>query len=148
MATTEEVNPVRGKDQEGPGSFGVSASNGVKKLAALARIRVGDAELDKFTSEFDAILAYIGQLEKLELPQGVALQSSILAYIGQLEKLELPQGVALRSSTALRNIMREDGLPHAPGVYTEKLAEQFPARLPAPSGEGMYLEVKQIISHE
>ena len=98
----------------------------VKKLAVLARIRVKDAELEKFTKEFDAILA----------------------YIGQLEKLELPQGVALRSSTALRNIMREDGLPHAPGVYTEKLAEQFPARLPAPSGEGMYLEVKQIISHE
>lgn len=90
----------------------------VKKLAALARIRVGDAELEKFTSEFDAILAYIGQLEKLELPKG---------------GMEKP---------ALRNVMREDAEPHASGAYTEKIAEQFPAR------EGDALLVKQIISHD
>lgn len=92
----------------------------VKKLAALARIKVEDAELEKFTSEFDAILK----------------------YVGQLEKLELPQGDALRSETALHNVMREDSEPHAPGAYTEKLAAQFPAR------EGNALSVKQIISHE
>ena len=90
----------------------------VKKLAALARIRVEDAELEKFTSEFDAILSYIGKLEKLELPKGNG------------------------GKPALRNVMREDGEPHAPGVYTEKLAEQFPAR------EGDALSVKQIISHD
>ncbi len=90
----------------------------VKKLAALARIRVGDSELAKFTSEFDAILAYVGQLEKLELPKGGG---------------EKP---------ALRNVMREDGEPHAGGAYTERLAEQFPQR------EGDALSVKQIISHD
>jgi aspartyl-tRNA(Asn)/glutamyl-tRNA(Gln) amidotransferase subunit C len=90
----------------------------VKKLAALARIKVADAELEKFTSEFDAILAYIGQLEKLELPKG-----------GE-------------TKPALRNVMREDGEPHASGMYTEKLAEQFPAR------EDNALSVKQIITHE
>jgi aspartyl-tRNA(Asn)/glutamyl-tRNA(Gln) amidotransferase subunit C len=90
----------------------------VQKLAALARIRVEDSELEKFTSEFDAILAYVGQLEKLELPS---------------EKNTKP---------ALRNVMREDGEPHAGGAYTEKLAEQFPQR------EGDALSVKQIISHE
>lgn len=92
----------------------------VKKLAALARIRVEDNELEKFTSEFDAILA----------------------YIGQLEKLELPQGDALRDKPALRNVMRKDGEPHEAGMYTEKLAEQFPQR------EGDALSVKQIITHE
>lgn len=92
----------------------------VKKLAALARIRVEDSELEKFTSEFDAILAYIGQLEKLELPQGDALQNK----------------------PALRNVMRADGDPHASGEYTKKLVEQFPAR----SGDA--LSVKQIISHD
>jgi len=91
----------------------------VKKLAALARIRVEDSELEKFTSEFDAILAYVGQLENLELPQGL--------------KEEKP---------LLRNVMREDGEPHAPRAYTEKLVEQFPAR------EGDALAVKQIITHE
>lgn len=91
----------------------------VKKLAALARIKVGDAELEKFTSEFDAILAYISQLEKLELPKDIAGEKP-----------------------ALRNVMREDGVPYAPGAYTEKLAEQFPKR------EGDALSVKQIITHD
>jgi aspartyl/glutamyl-tRNA(Asn/Gln) amidotransferase C subunit len=100
----------------------------VKKLAALARIRVGDAELEKFTSEFDAILAYIGQLEKLELPKGAV------------------------AKPPLHNVMREDGEPHAAGAYTEKLAGQFPARSSFAEAtedkEGVYLEVKQIITHE
>ena len=91
----------------------------VKKLAGLARIRVEDSELEKFTSEFDAILAYIGQLERLDLPPASSLQP--------------PE---------LRNVLREDGEPHAAGAYTEKLAEQFPAR------EGNALSVKQIITHD
>ncbi len=90
----------------------------VKKLAALARIRVEDSELEKFTREFDAILAYVGQLEKLELPS---------------------TGV---DKPMLRNVMRADSQPHEAGKYTEKLAEQFSAR------EGDALLVKQIISHE
>ena len=90
----------------------------VKKLAALARIRIDDAELEAFTSEFDAILAYVGQLEKLELPKG-----------GE-------------AKPPLRTVMREDGEPHATEEYTEKLAAQFPAR------EGDALSVKQIISHD
>lgn len=91
----------------------------VKKLAGLARIEVSEEELPKFVKEFDAILAYVSQLEKLDLPKGA--------------ELELPP---------LRNVMREDGEPHASGKYTEKLAEQFPAR------EGDALVVKQVITHE
>lgn len=91
----------------------------VKKLAALARIRVPEGELEKFTKEFDAILAYISQLEALDLPVGV--------------ESELP---------ALRNVMRLDGEPHATGKHTQMLAEQFPAR------EGDALVVKQVITHE
>jgi len=90
----------------------------VKKLAALARITVADAELEKFTGEFDAILAYVGQLEKLDLPKGEG------------------------GKPPLRNVMRADGEPHTAGLYTEKLAEQFPAR------EGDALSVKQIITHD
>ncbi len=89
----------------------------VKKLAALARVKVTDDELEKFTSEFDAILAYVGQLEKLELPTDKG------------------------AKPALRNVMREDGEPHAGSAYTEKLAEQFPQR------EGDALSVKQILTH-
>ena len=90
----------------------------VKKLAGLARIKVEDAELEKFTREFDAILAYVSKLEKLELSG---------------EKEEKP---------ALRNVMREDGEPHASGAYTAKIVEQFPA------SENNALVVKQIITHE
>jgi aspartyl/glutamyl-tRNA(Asn/Gln) amidotransferase C subunit len=100
----------------------------VKKLAALSRISIRDEELEKFTKEFDAILAYIGQLEKLEIHKG-----------GE-------------AKPELRNVMREDGEPRAPKTYTEKLAKQFPARSffaeASKDKEGVYLEVKQIITHE
>ena len=90
----------------------------VKKLAALARISVPEEGLAEFTKEFDAILAYVGQLEKLELPEGL--------------KDEKP---------ALRNVYREDANATPAGEWTEKLAGAFPER------EGDYLVVKQIISH-
>lgn len=90
----------------------------VQKLATLARIRVEDSELEKFTNEFDAILKYVGHLEKLKID------------------------IDGSGKPALRNVMREDGEPHASGAYTEKLAEQFPQR------EGDALSVKQIISHD
>jgi len=91
----------------------------VKKLSTLARIRVDEADLEKFTSEFDAILAYVGQLEKLDLPQG--------------REGEKP---------ALRNVIRADGVPHEAEAFTKILAEQFPQR------EGDALSVKQIIIHD
>ncbi len=91
----------------------------VKKLAALARIKVEDVDLEKFTKEFDAILAYVGQLEKLEIPQDLTGEKP-----------------------ALRNVMRTDGEPHAQGIFTEKIASQFSAR------EDDALSVKQIIQHD
>ena len=97
----------------------MATTDDVKKLAALARISIPDGELATFTAEFDAILAYVGQLEALGPPPAPAA-----------EKPEL------------RNVLRADGAPHAPGAYTEKLAEQFPAR------EGDALLVKQIITYE
>jgi aspartyl-tRNA(Asn)/glutamyl-tRNA(Gln) amidotransferase subunit C len=73
----------------------------VKKLAALARISVSDSEVEKFAVEFDAILAYVGQLEKLDVKKS----GSLLPYV---------------------NVMREDGEPHEKGKYTDTLVEQFP----------------------
>jgi|SRR3989344_2444849 len=91
----------------------------VQKLAGLARIKIGDAELEKFTKEFDAIIAYVGQLESLNLSPATSNQQPFL-----------------------RNVMREDGEPHAGGMYTEKLTAQFPTR------EGDALVVKQIIERD
>jgi len=95
----------------------------VKKLSELARIRVGDEELEKFTKEFDAILDYVGQLEKLNT-KGSA---ECLGNVG---------------TGTLRNVMRADGEPNTAGAFTEKIVEQFSAR------EGNALLVKQIINHE
>lgn len=91
----------------------------VQKLAALARIKVDGADLEKFAREFDAILAYVGQLEKLELPQDGKEEVSLL-----------------------RNVMRNDGEPYPAGTHTKKIVEQFPA------SEKNALVVKQIITHE
>ena len=97
----------------------MATTEDVKKLATLARITISDAELEKFTKEFDGILAYVGQLESLDLPKDMTGEKS-----------------------PLRNVMRADEAPFIAGSSTEKLAEQFPAR------EGDYLVVKQIITHD
>jgi aspartyl/glutamyl-tRNA(Asn/Gln) amidotransferase C subunit len=91
----------------------------VTKLAALARIRLSREEAETFTKEFDAILAYVSQLETLDLPAS--------------GEREMP---------LLHNVMREDGEPTPSGTNTEKLAAQFPSR------EGDALVVKQVITHD
>lgn len=96
----------------------MASADEVKKLAALARISVGDAELERFAKEFDGILAYVGQLNTLTVSGA---------------EVTVP---------VLKNVMHEDGKPHEGGMYTEKLAKQFPKR------SGDYLSVKQIISHD
>lgn len=100
-------------------SANMASAEEVKKLAALARIRVSEEELPKFTHEFDAVLAYVGQLEKLDLPRDL--------------KPEKPP---------LHNVMRTDEHPTPAGTNTEKLVAAFPER------EGDYLVVKQIITHD
>ena len=92
----------------------------VTKLASLARITVSEEEMPKFTAEFEAILAYVGQLDSLNLGRS-----------------DLPKEVPV-----LRNVFRADENPTPPRTWTEKLASAFPER------EGDALVVKQIITHE
>ena len=80
---------------------------------------MSEEELPKFTQEFDAVLAYVSQLEKLNLPKDLK-----------------------EAKPALRNVLREDGEPDAPGAWTETLASAFPER------KGNALVVKQIITHD
>ncbi len=91
----------------------------VKKLAALARISIDESELAGFTKEFDAILAYVGELDALALPT-------------ELRETKL----------ALRNVFRPDENPTPSGTWTDKIASAFPER------EGAALVVKKIISHD
>lgn len=90
----------------------------VKKLAELARLSIGDSELERFSKEFDSILKYISQIDELKVTKDA------------------------KSLPIVRNVFREDGEPHEGGIHTEKLVEQFPKR------DGDYLSVKQIITHD
>lgn len=94
-------------------------NDSVKKLAALARLEIPEDKLAAFAKEFDAILAYVGQLDSLSIDTS-----------------------ATPVAPPLKNVFREDVEPHESGKYTEKLASQFPQR------EGDALSVKQIIVHE
>lgn len=96
----------------------MATSEEVKKLAALARIEVGEAELEKFAKEFDGILAYVGQLDALTITH---------------ESGKRPQ---------VRNVFRHDAHPHEAAAHTKALTDAFPER------DGDYLKVKQIISYE
>ena len=75
----------------------------VRKLAELARIELPEEKLAKLVTEFDQVLAYVGQLDTLT--------------VNETEEL-LPY----------RNILRKDGEPHEKGIWTEALAAQFPER--------------------
>lgn len=90
----------------------------VKRLAALARVDVPEEDLARFAAEFDGILAYVGKLGDLKLPEGET-------------------GVP-----ALRNVLRADEGAHAPGTWTEAITAQFPQK------EGDSLSVKKILSHD
>ena len=90
----------------------------VEKLTALSRIEVSSEEMDKFVTELDAILAYVGQLDELSVTREVDTEPLV------------------------RNVMRDDSTPHEEGLYTKKLVEAFPKK------EDDYLSVKKIISYD
>ena len=91
----------------------------VQKLAALARLTLTEEECAKFAQEFDGILGYVGQIEALTITTPDA-----------------------RATPAVRNVMRDDGEPHASGTYTAAIIAEFPEKT------GDALKVKQIITHD
>lgn len=91
----------------------------VLKLAQLARISISPEEADKLSHEFEAILKYVGEVK------------------GATKNIN-DQG-SMTKDYALKNVFREDGEGHEPGIYTEKLLAEAPAR------EGNYIKVKKIL---
>lgn len=87
----------------------------VRKLAALSRIQVSDAEVVSLQGDMASILGYIEQINKANL--------ETVADI-------LPER---------RNVFREDGDANEPGSYTEKLLTNAPGR------EDDYVKVKKIL---
>lgn len=89
----------------------------VLKLAKLARIEVSEAEAEKFSDEFEAILGYVGQIKEAK-------------FESRTER---------REDFPLRNVMREDSKWHEPGIHTEALLNEAPKR------KGDFVEVKKIL---
>ena len=86
-------------------------------LAKLARIEISDAEAEKLSREFDAILGYVSEVKEVVPEQ----HSNILKNVGVF------------------NVMREDANPHESGIYTEKILNEAPAR------QDNFIKVKKIL---
>lgn len=87
----------------------------VGKVAKLARIQFTEAQLDKFSTQMDAIVKYVEQLNELDT-----------------EKVE-PTAHAL----PIYNVMREDKVTN--GEPSEQVFEN------APHHEGHFFKVPQVI---
>lgn len=88
----------------------------VKKLAALARIKLTPEEEVKYAKDMENILGYVTQIQKVS---------------GTV--------VDVRGTEKLINVMRNDNNPHEPGAYSKELVAE------APKKDGEYIKVKKIL---
>ena len=97
----------------------MATTEDVERLGALSRISINKDELPRLAKDFDNILHYISQLDELTL---------------------------VKTSTPpiplLRNVLRKEGTPNSPGMWTKVLTALFPTRT------GNALSVKKILSHD
>jgi aspartyl-tRNA(Asn)/glutamyl-tRNA(Gln) amidotransferase subunit C len=89
----------------------------VLDLAKLARIKIDESEAESLSHEFDAILKYVGEVKSLTQDSRIKNKEEF----------------------SVRNVMREDGEPHASGIYTEDILNNAPER------KDNYLKVKKIL---
>jgi aspartyl-tRNA(Asn)/glutamyl-tRNA(Gln) amidotransferase subunit C len=87
----------------------------VRKLAALARIKLSPEEEETFAKDMEHILGYITQIQKVS---------------GTVE---------MHGKEKTKNVLREDTNPHESGIHTEALLAEAPQR------EGNYIKVKKIL---
>jgi len=99
----------------------------IQKLAELSRIKIAPEEQESLRTEIESILGYVDQIKK-------ASQVSVSANASSGAS-----GVPTVEAGSLHNVMREDGEPHMPSEFTEKILSVAPAR------EGDYLKVKKIL---
>ncbi|MEA1937782.1 MAG: Asp-tRNA(Asn)/Glu-tRNA(Gln) amidotransferase subunit GatC [Pseudomonadota bacterium] len=63
----------------------------VKKIARLARIRIGEAECDKLTGQLGSILDWVKQLNEVDT-QGIAPMTGVVAMDLKLREDEVTDG--------------------------------------------------------
>jgi Asp-tRNA(Asn)/Glu-tRNA(Gln) amidotransferase C subunit len=103
----------------------------VEKLAALARITIPEAEMEKVARDIGTILDYVDQIKEVSSgPSSAGQRGSDASDTYSAEK---------NFNVGVKNIMREDGTPHESGMYTDALLKSAPK-----SADG-YVEVKKIL---
>lgn len=90
----------------------------VEHLSLLARIALTEKEATELAGDISNILRYVSEIDEITPT-----------------KREKKVG-------ALYNIMREDGVPHTAGIYTDDLLNEAPER------QGKYIKVKKILGGE
>lgn len=92
----------------------------VKKMAELARIELSADEQQRLQHDMESILGYVSELAEVTVPAG---EESV-------------------STALVENVMRPDTDPYDPGIFTEPLLAEAPARA------GNFVKVKQILGGE
>lgn len=91
----------------------------VMHLARLARIAITEAEAEQFTSEIDAILQYVSDV------QAVAGTDAVVPAVGPVH-----------------NVFRKDEVTNQPEQYTDVLLKAMPET------DGRFMKVKKILSQD
>jgi len=87
----------------------------VEKYAKLARISLKDKEAEGLKGDFESVLSYVSEIQKME-------SSDTIPSVGNL-----------------RNVMREDKEPHESGIYTDAMLAA------APETEDGFILVKKVL---
>jgi aspartyl-tRNA(Asn)/glutamyl-tRNA(Gln) amidotransferase subunit C len=93
----------------------VITKSDIEKLAKLSRLKLTEAEREKYAKDMESILAYIGVINSAKI------------------KNTKPE------AGNPRNILREDDRPHESGVFTDALLKL------APRSESGRVKVKKIL---
>ena len=90
----------------------------IEKLAELSRIDVSEEETKELASEIEEILNYVSEIQDVSSDE--------------------PK----KKAGQLRNVFREDGVPHESGIYTKEILEE------AQRKKDGYIQVKTILSQD
>ncbi len=91
----------------------------IEKLAKLSRLKLTEAEKEKYAKDMDNILSYIAQIDSVA-------PASAKATAGSAK--DLP-----------KNVMRSDDTPHESGIFTDALLKL------SPRSESGRVKVKKIL---
>ena len=115
----------------------------IQNLAELSRLKLADEEVADLQKDFDSILEYVGQIEKVG-------RSDLPKQAGEFEEhkgptLKSPELRSVLDVPELRNVMREDELRDE----DDPMAGKTDAILAqAPKREGNHFVVRKIIDRE